>query len=92
MISAFQHFFWKQGCKSHGPEQWYHIWLETEWLGIQSPAGPKDFSLSLCIQTRSEVKPASYPIGTGDPFSGIKHKWGMMLTTHNHLVLMIKNK
>jgi hypothetical protein len=36
----------------------------------------KDFSSSLCVQTGSEVYPASCPMGTGVPFSGGKERPG----------------
>jgi hypothetical protein len=32
---------------------------------VQSPAEAKDFSSTLCVQTGSEVHPASYPMDTG---------------------------
>jgi hypothetical protein len=37
-------------------------------IEVRSPAGAEDFSSSPCIQTSSEAHPASYPMGTGDPF------------------------
>jgi hypothetical protein len=46
----------------------------------------RNFSSSLCVQTSSEVHPASYPLGTGDPFPGVKSVWGVTLTTHPNLV------
>jgi hypothetical protein len=36
-------------------------------IGVRSPPGAGDFSCSLCVQTGSEVHPASYPMGTGCP-------------------------
>jgi hypothetical protein len=53
---------------------------------VQSPAAEKDFSSSVCIQTSSGAHPASYQVGMGGPFPGVKHGWAMMLTTHPHLV------
>jgi hypothetical protein len=35
---------------------------------IRSPTEAKDSSSILLVQTSSEAHPASYPIGTGDPF------------------------
>jgi hypothetical protein len=52
-----------------------------------SLAGAKDFSSSPCIQTSSGTHPAPYPIGTGGLSLGVKHGWGVTLTTHPHLVL-----
>jgi hypothetical protein len=40
----------------------------------------------LCVQTSSEVHPASYPMGTGGPFPGAKRDRGVTLTTHPHLL------
>jgi hypothetical protein len=43
----------------------------------------KDFYFNLCVQTTSEVHPASYPMGTVDHFSrGVKRDWSVTLTTH----------
>jgi hypothetical protein len=53
---------------------------------VQSLAEANYFSSSLCVQCISEAHPASYPMGTGVPFPGIKHGQGVMLTTHPHQV------
>jgi hypothetical protein len=50
--------------------------------GVQSLAVAKDFSSSLCVQTSSEVHPASYPMGKGGLFLGVKCSQGVTLTTH----------
>jgi hypothetical protein len=65
------------------------VWcLTTDWTtGVRSPAGARDFPTSLCIQTGSGVHPASYPLGTGDPFSRGKAWPGCDADTHPHLVL-----
>jgi hypothetical protein len=55
-------------------------------IGVRSPAGTKDFSSNLCVQTISEAHPSSCTMGTGGPFPGAKRSWGMTLTTHPHLV------
>jgi hypothetical protein len=39
--------------------------LDDQAIGIRSPAGAKDFSSSLCVQTDSGAHPASCPMGTG---------------------------
>jgi hypothetical protein len=44
--------------------------LDDRAIVVRSPAGAKDFSSSLCVQTGSEAHPASCPMGTGGPFSG----------------------
>jgi hypothetical protein len=46
--------------------------LDDRAIGVRSPAGPKDFSTSLGVQTGSEVHPASCPMGTGGLFPGGK--------------------
>jgi hypothetical protein len=46
--------------------------LDDRAIGVRSPAGAKDFSSSLCIQTGSGAHPASCTMGTGGPFSGDK--------------------
>jgi hypothetical protein len=40
--------------------------LDDRAIGIRYPAGAKDFSSILCVQTGSGAHPASYPMGTGD--------------------------
>jgi hypothetical protein len=42
-------------------------------IGVRSPAGAKDFSSSLCVQT-------------GGPSPGVKRGRGVTLTTHPYLV------
>jgi hypothetical protein len=46
--------------------------LDDRAIGVRSPAGTKDFSSNLCVQTDSEVHPASCTMGTGAPFPGGK--------------------
>jgi hypothetical protein len=48
--------------------------------------GKAFFFSSLCVQTGSEARPASYPTGTGGPFPGVNRGRGVTLTTHPHLV------
>jgi hypothetical protein len=50
--------------------------LDDRAIEVRSPAGTKDFSSSLCIQTGSGAHPASCPMGTGGPFSGGKARPG----------------
>jgi hypothetical protein len=51
--------------------------LTTDWTtGVRSPAEVKDFSSSFCVQTSSEVHPASCPTGTVGPFPGDKARPG----------------
>jgi hypothetical protein len=45
--------------------------LDNRAIGVRSPAGAKDFSSNLCIWG-SGAHPASYTMGTGDPFPGGK--------------------
>jgi hypothetical protein len=60
--------------------------LDDRVIGVRSPAGAKDFSSNLCVQTGSGAHPASCTKGTGGPFPGVKRGRGVMLTTHPHLV------
>jgi hypothetical protein len=48
--------------------------LDDRAIEVRSPAGAKDFSSSLCVQTGSGVHPASCPMGTGGPFPGGKSR------------------
>jgi hypothetical protein len=50
--------------------------LDDRAIGVRSPAGAKDFSSSLCVQTGSGAHPASCIIGTGGPFPGGKSAGG----------------
>jgi hypothetical protein len=45
-------------------------------IEVRSPTRVEDFSSSPCVQTGSEAHPASYPMGTGGPFSGVKARPG----------------
>jgi hypothetical protein len=61
--------------------------VTTDWTTrVRSPAGVKDFSSSLCVQTGSGVHPASCTNSTGGPFPGAKRGRGVTLTTNPHLV------
>jgi hypothetical protein len=42
--------------------------MDDRAIGVRSPAGAKDFSSTLCVQTGSGAYPASCPVGTGGPF------------------------
>jgi hypothetical protein len=50
--------------------------LDDQTIEVRSPAGAKDFSSSLCVQTGSGVHPASCTMGTGGPFPGGKARPG----------------
>jgi hypothetical protein len=60
--------------------------LDDREIGVRSPAGVKDISSNLCVQTGSGAHPASCTMGTGGPFPGPKRGRGVTLTTHPHLV------
>jgi hypothetical protein len=64
----------------------YSLWLQNWTARVWCPEEAKDFSSSLCVQTSSLAYPAFYPLGTSDPFPGVKLGQGVMLTTHAHLV------
>jgi hypothetical protein len=44
--------------------------LDDRTIGVRSPAGAKDFSSSLCVQTGSGAHPASSTMDTGGPVPG----------------------
>jgi hypothetical protein len=44
--------------------------LDVRAIGVRSPAGAKDLSYIVCVQTGSGAHPAPCPMGTGGPFSG----------------------
>jgi hypothetical protein len=44
--------------------------LDDRAIVVRSPAGAKDFSSSLCVQTGSGAHSASCAMGTGGPFPG----------------------
>jgi hypothetical protein len=50
--------------------------LDNRAIGVRSPAGAKDFSSSLCVQTGSGVHPASCTMCTEGPFPGGKSAAG----------------
>jgi hypothetical protein len=50
--------------------------LDNRAIGVRSPAGAKDFSSGLCVQTGSGAHPASCTMGTGGPFPGGKARPG----------------
>jgi hypothetical protein len=50
--------------------------LDDRAIGVRSPAGAKDFSSSLCVQTGSGTHPASCTMGTWGPFPGGKSAAG----------------
>jgi hypothetical protein len=64
--------------------------LDDRVIEVRSPAGAEDFSSRPSVQTGSEAHPASYPMGTGGPFPGVKRDRGVTLTTHPHLVAEVK--
>jgi hypothetical protein len=41
-------------------------------IRVRSPAGAKDFSSNLCVETGSGAHPNSCIMGTGGPFPGAK--------------------
>jgi hypothetical protein len=50
--------------------------LDDRAIGVRSPAGAKDFSSHICVQTGSGAHPASCTVGTGGPFPGGKARPG----------------
>jgi hypothetical protein len=60
--------------------------LDDRAIGFRSPAGAKNFSFNLCVQTGSGAHPASCTMGTGGTFPGAKRGRSVTLITHPHLV------
>jgi hypothetical protein len=50
--------------------------LDDRAIGVRSPAGAKDFSSSLCVQTASGAHLASCTVGTGVLSPGVKARPG----------------
>jgi hypothetical protein len=50
--------------------------LDDRAIGVRSPAGAKDISSKLCVQTGSGAHQASCTMGTGGPFPGGKSAAG----------------
>jgi hypothetical protein len=50
--------------------------LDDRAIEVRSPAGAKDFSSNLCVQTGSGAHPNSCTMGTGGPFPGGKSAAG----------------
>jgi hypothetical protein len=46
------------------------------------PGKVKGFFSSFCVQSSSEVYPASYPMGNGGPYPEVNSNRGVTLTTH----------
>jgi hypothetical protein len=60
--------------------------LDDRAIGVRSPAGAKDFSSNLCVQTGSGAHSDSCTMGTGCPFPGAKRGRGVTLNNHPYLV------
>jgi hypothetical protein len=56
--------------------EWFDYGLDDRAIGVRSPAGAKDFSSILCVQTGSGANPTSCPVGTEGPFPGGKARPG----------------
>jgi hypothetical protein len=50
--------------------------LDDRAIEVRYPAGAKDFSSDLCVQTVSEAHPGSCTMGTGGTFPGGKARPG----------------
>jgi hypothetical protein len=49
--------------------------LDDRAIGVRFPAGTKDFSSNLCVQTRSEAHPAFCTMGTGGQSAAGEWRW-----------------
>jgi hypothetical protein len=61
-------------------------------IEVRSPAGAKDFSSSLCVQTDSGAHSASCTVGTGRPFPEGKARPGRDADHSPHLLLIVFNR
>jgi hypothetical protein len=50
--------------------------LDDHAIEVRSPAGTKEFSSTLCVQTSSGAHPASCTMGIGGPFPRAKARLG----------------
>jgi hypothetical protein len=81
MVMNFRFHISQQPCRAHECSKMY-IESHGSFISIVSnygldvwvliPGRAKNFSFCICVQTSSEVHPASYPMGTGGPFPGCK--------------------
>jgi hypothetical protein len=60
--------------------------LHDRAIGVRSPAGAKNFSSILCVQTGSGAHPASCTMGTGGHFPGCRARPGRDADKSPHLV------
>jgi hypothetical protein len=69
---------YKQNCGSCGTSGSIvsDYGLDDRAIGVRPPAGAKEFSSSLFVQTGSGAHPDSCTMGTGGPFSGGKARPG----------------
>jgi hypothetical protein len=54
----------------------YSVWLQTGRPGFAPQQRQRTCPSNLCVQTSSEAHPASYPMGTAEPFAGGKAQPG----------------
>jgi hypothetical protein len=66
--------------------------LDDRAIEVRSPAGAKDFSSILCVQTGSEAHPASCTMGTGVPFPGGKARHGRDADHSPPSIVEVKNE
>jgi hypothetical protein len=60
--------------------------LDDQVTGVRSQVGGKGFSSSLCVQAGLGSTQPPIQWVTGVPSPGVKRSWGVMLTSHPHLV------
>jgi hypothetical protein len=76
------HLVWSLHIKGEYFEEWSSgsivsdNGLDDRAIGVRSPAGAKDFSFYLCVQTGSGAHPASCTMGIGGHFPGGKARPG----------------
>jgi hypothetical protein len=65
VVKVFLHYFTTNRSRVSSGSLVSDYGLDDRAIGVQSPAGEKDFSSILCVQTGSGAHPASCPMGTG---------------------------
>jgi hypothetical protein len=77
IIVTVSHVLTRKGVRLGAGVAQSVLCLTTDWTtGVRSLTEAEDFSSIQCIQTGSGAHPASYPMGTGGPFTGSKARPG----------------
>jgi hypothetical protein len=78
-----QHMYRREPGSSDNMVSGYE--LDDRTIEVRSPAGTKNFSSNLCVQTSSGAHPDFCTMGTGGPFPGAKSQPGLDADHSPHL-------